>query len=126
MTLAKETFLSVLASFALKKSNPYTERFNNAYMRLKQLFSKSIKLYLFRMIQLWETGLLNKWRQIYLPRENPCVANVKHNSPKVRLTMKNLGSAFVLLMIGLLGALIVFILEILTQVRKKNQSFLSK
>ena len=78
------------------------------------------------MIQLWETGLLNKWRQMYLPRENPCVANVKGNSPKVRLTMKNLGSAFVLLMIGLLGALIVFILEILTQVRKKNQSFLSK
>ena len=126
MTLAKETFLSVLASFALQKSNPYSERFNNAYMRLKQLFSKSIKLYLFRMIHLWETGLLNKWRQMYLPRENPCVANVKGNSPKVRLTMKNLGSAFVLLMIGLLGALIVFILEILTQVRKKNQSFLSK
>ena len=125
MTLAKETFLSILPSFALKKSNPYSERFNNAYMRLKQLFSKSIKLYFFRMIQLWETGLLNKWRQMYLPRENPCVANVKGNSPKVRLTMKNLGSAFVLLMIGLLGALIVFILEILTS-QKKNQSFLSK
>ena len=119
MTLAKETFLSVLASFALKKSNPYTERFNNAYIRLKQLFSKSIKLYLFRMIQLWETGLLNKWRQMYLPRENPCVANVKGNSPKVRLTMKNLGSAFVLLMIGLLGALIVFILEMMTLLKRR-------
>jgi hypothetical protein len=79
-----------------------------------------IKLYLFRMIQLWETGLLNKWRQMYLPRENQCVANVKQNSPKVQLTMKNLGSAFVLLMIGLAVALIVFILERLTLFKKKN------
>jgi hypothetical protein len=75
---------------------------------------------MFRMIQLWETGLLNKWRQMYLPRENPCVTNVKQNSPKVRFTMKNLGSAFVLLMIGLAGSLIVFILEILTLLKKKT------
>ena len=44
MALAKETFLSLLVTFALKKSNPYTERFNNAYMRLKQLFSRILKL----------------------------------------------------------------------------------
>jgi hypothetical protein len=43
MILAKETFLSLLVTFALKKSNPYTERFNNAY-RLKQLFPKVINL----------------------------------------------------------------------------------
>jgi hypothetical protein len=82
-----------------------------------------INLYLFRMIQLWETGFLNKWRQMYLPRENPCVANVKQNSPKVRLTMKNLGSAFVLLIIGLAVALIVFILEMLTLLKRRVRDF---
>ena len=71
------------------------------------------------MIQLHETGLLNKWQQRFLPRENPCVANVKQNSPKVQLKMKNLGSAFVLLMIGLAVSLVVLILE-LTVFKKKN------
>ena len=34
VTLAKETFLNVLATIPLQKSNPYTERFNNAYIKL--------------------------------------------------------------------------------------------
>jgi hypothetical protein len=57
---------------------------------------------------------------MYQPLGKHCAANVKHDSPKVRLTMKNLGSAFILLIIGLAGALIVFILEMLTLFKKKN------
>ena len=70
------------------------------------------------MIQLWETGLLNKWQNMFLPRENPCLAKAKQNSPKVRLTIKNLGSVFILLIIGIAGAMIVFIFEILTFLKK--------
>jgi hypothetical protein len=71
------------------------------------------------MIQLYETGLPNKWQNMFLPRENPCLAKVKQNSPKMQLTMKNLGSAFVLLMVGLGVSLIVLILEF-TMFKKKN------
>jgi hypothetical protein len=70
------------------------------------------------MIKLWETGFLDEWRKRYQPAGKHCADNVKHDSPKVRLTMKNLGSAFILLMIGLAAALIVFILEIFTLFKK--------
>ena len=61
-----------------------------------------------RVIRLWETGLLDKWRRIHLPNVDKCVkANAKKTSV-LRLNLNNLSGIFILLGIGYGIAIVAF------------------
>ena len=70
----------------------------------------------YSIIQLWETGLIKYWLSAYMPNIDKCVI-FKHQSlrDEVRavkaLEMFHLSGAFIFLLIGLLMALVAFIME---------------
>lgn len=69
-----------------------------------------------------DVGLIQKWESQFDPDTSPCYFSKKQQSKKqngnnskllIRLTLKNLGGAFVVLMIGCLSALLIFGTEII-------------
>ena len=61
-----------------------------------------------RVIRLWETGLLDKWRRMHLPNVDKCVKANSKKTSILRLNLNNLSGIFILLAIGYGTALVAF------------------
>ena len=64
----------------------------------------------FRLLRLQAAGLFGEWEKWYLPSTSKCT-KVNERKEMPRLSLKNLSSAFVLLIAGYLLSLAVFITE---------------
>lgn len=71
-------------------------------------------VYVFRLAEMSEFGLLKVWTQWYQANPQRCLDEVKKSwnvQNRTRLTLGNLTGAFVVLIVGCLASLLVFILE---------------
>ena len=61
-----------------------------------------------------ETGLLGKWIETFNPKATECVLK-KHfeKNGNIRISLQNFTSAFILLIFGLCGSFLVFLIELM-------------
>ncbi len=79
---------------------------------LKSFFYKLFSDY--RMLELYQTGLIEHWRKKYSYGEtSPCESQKKINKLKQlrRLNLKDLASAFFILALGISASLLIFLVE---------------
>jgi hypothetical protein len=69
-----------------------------------------------------ETGLLGKWIETFNPESKECSLKNKKKTGNPRITLKNLTSAFALLLLGVSVSFLVFILELIFRVYRFNSS----
>ena len=69
-----------------------------------------------------ETGLLGKWIETFNPESKECSLKNKKKTGNPRITLKNLTSAFALLLLGVSVSFLVFILELICRVYRFNSS----
>jgi hypothetical protein len=69
-----------------------------------------------RLIRLWETGLLQYWRE-NLANSRQCLDIYKQKENKTKLGLKNLSASFIFLMAGMFAGVLHFVAEI-TIIRK--------
>ena len=69
-----------------------------------------------------ETGLLGKWIETFNPESKECSLRNKKKTGNPRITLKNLTSAFALLLLGVSVSFLVFILELICRVYRFNSS----
>ena len=66
-----------------------------------------------------QTGLVEKWIRDFVPNQRPC-GDQRHRE-KTRIGLGNLRSSFVILLVGLAISLVVFVIEILIRIRRRNR-----
>lgn len=68
-----------------------------------------------------ENGLLLKWKEISNPKTAECLLKkYLKNKGKPQISVKNLTSVFILLILGICISLIVYFLELICHVRSFN------
>ncbi len=68
-----------------------------------------------------ETGLLGKWLETtFNPKPTECLLKNKKNTGNHRITLKNLTSAFTLLIFGISVSFIVFVIELICRLYTFN------
>ncbi|XP_046448046.1 ionotropic receptor 93a-like isoform X2 [Daphnia pulex] len=102
--LAKESFISTMASFALAKNSPYTQKISQGILELLQI------------------GLIDHWDTWFRPMPPQCNGKPQSGGSKKKklspLSLKNLTSAFIVLFVGLIFSFLTFLGEKIISIRK--------
>jgi hypothetical protein len=69
-----------------------------------------------------ENGLFGKWVTAFHPEATECLKNNIKKNGKPQISLKNLTSAFTLLIFGICVSLLVFLVELIYRVRRFNSS----
>ncbi|XP_046632203.1 ionotropic receptor 93a-like [Daphnia pulicaria] len=104
-TMAKESFWPGHLYFFLPKKSPYTETINRGILRMQ------------------ETGILGKSIETFNPEVTKC--SLKYNvkkSGKPRISLKNLTSAFTLLLFGICVSILTLVVELIYHLRHFTSS----
>jgi hypothetical protein len=127
-TMASETFWPGHLHFFLPKNSSYTETINRGYKIMFYLYVTSQIIntsccYITSILRMQETGLLGKWVATFNPEAKECLSknNIKKTG-KPQISLKNLTSAFTLLIFGICVSLLVFLVELIYRVRRFNSS----
>ena len=75
---------------------------------------------LIRILELRQFGLIQHWEKQFLPQPNECATKYLEKPEKPRISLKNLSGAFLLLLVGISVAILVFIIEKIVYYHKKN------
>ncbi|XP_046449208.1 ionotropic receptor 93a-like [Daphnia pulex] len=101
LQLAKEPFLGGYASFALQKNSRYTDTINKGVLELLQ------------------TGIIDKWDRSFHPMPRQCMANGINSGKKrqetknLSISLKNLTGAFVVYFVGFSLSCLTFLFELI-------------
>ncbi|XP_046641479.1 ionotropic receptor 93a-like [Daphnia pulicaria] len=101
--IAKESFISATASFALPKNSPYTPTINQGILELLQI------------------GLIDHWDTWFRPMPPQCNGKPPNGNKTKKLSplsLKNLTGAFLVLLVGLSLSILVFLIEKINSVSK--------
>jgi hypothetical protein len=108
----------------LAKNSPYTETINRGYEIIAfstcnrlQLINKSHFLFcIISILRMQETGLLGKWIETFNPETTECSLK-KHfeKNGTIRISLQNFSSAFILLIFGICGSFLVFLVELMNR-----------
>ena len=109
--------------FLLPKKSPYTETINRGYINktfsLHILFNSYINYklqFLFdftSILKMHETGLLEKWKNEFNPVSKECSLLKKKKIRNPQISLKNLTSAFILLLSGICLSILIFVAELI-------------
>ena len=72
------------------------------------------------ILELRQYGLIQHWEKNFAPQPNECATKYSEIPNKPRISLKNLSGAFLLLIVGLSIATLVFIIETIVYYHKKN------
>ncbi|XP_046449181.1 ionotropic receptor 93a-like [Daphnia pulex] len=105
--IAKESFISATASFALPKNSPYTPVISRGLLELMQI------------------GLIDHWDTWFRPMPPQCNGKPPNGNKTKKLSplsLKNLTGAFLVLLVGLSLSILVFLIEKINSVSKCRRS----
>ncbi|XP_046448038.1 glutamate receptor ionotropic, delta-2-like isoform X1 [Daphnia pulex] len=106
--IAKESFISATASFALRKNSPYTSAISRGILELLQI------------------GLVDHWDTWFRPMPPQCNGKPQSGNKKKKtttpLSLKNLTGAFLVLLVGLSLSILSFLIEKINSVSKCRRS----